>query len=44
MPALTMVGYSARFTAGRVKSLTLSRIFAIALVVLAVQRAWILMT
>jgi uncharacterized membrane protein YfcA len=32
----------ARFTAGRVKSATLSRIFAIALVVLAAQRAWIL--
>jgi uncharacterized membrane protein YfcA len=34
----------ARFTAGRVKSVTLSRIFAVALVVLAVQRAWILLT
>ena len=34
----------ARFTAGRVKSATLSRIFAVALVVLAVQRAWILLT
>ncbi len=34
----------ARFTAGRVKSATLSRIFAIALVVLAVQRAWILLS
>jgi hypothetical protein len=32
----------ARFTAGRVKSLTLSRLFAAALVVLAVQRSWIL--
>ena len=32
----------ARFTAGRVKSRTLARIFAIALVVLAAQRAWIL--
>jgi uncharacterized membrane protein YfcA len=32
----------ARFTAGRVKSATLSRIFAIALVVLGAQRAWIL--
>ncbi len=32
----------ARFTAGRVKSATLSRVFAIALVVLAAQRAWIL--
>jgi uncharacterized membrane protein YfcA len=32
----------ARFTAGRVKSATLSRIFAVALVVLAAQRAWIL--
>jgi uncharacterized protein len=32
----------ARFTAGRVKSLTLARIFATALVVLAAQRAWIL--
>ncbi len=34
----------ARFTAGRVKSGTLSRIFAIALVALAAQRAWILAT
>jgi len=34
----------ARFTAGRVKSVTLSRIFAIALVALAAQRAWILVT
>ncbi|MGZ8437450.1 MAG: sulfite exporter TauE/SafE family protein, partial [Candidatus Limnocylindrales bacterium] len=34
----------ARFTAGRVKSGTLSRIFAIALVVLAAQRAWILLS
>src|SRR5664280_2307148 len=34
----------ARFTAGRVKSATLSRIFAIALVVLAAQRAWILLS
>ena len=34
----------ARFTAGKVKSVTLSRIFAIALVALAVQRAWILIT
>jgi uncharacterized membrane protein YfcA len=34
----------ARFTAGRVKSATLSRIFAVALVALAVQRAWILLT
>jgi uncharacterized membrane protein YfcA len=33
----------ARFTAGRVKSATLSRIFAIALAALAVQRAWILL-
>jgi uncharacterized membrane protein YfcA len=33
----------ARFTAGRVKSATLSRIFAIALVALALQRAWILL-
>ena len=32
----------ARFTAGKVKSATLSRIFAIALVALAAQRAWIL--
>ena len=32
----------ARFTAGKVKSATLSRIFAIALVALALQRAWIL--
>jgi uncharacterized membrane protein YfcA len=34
----------ARFTAGKVKSATLSRIFAIALVALAVQRAWILLS
>jgi uncharacterized membrane protein YfcA len=34
----------ARFTAGRVKSATLSRIFAIALVALAAQRAWILVS
>ena len=34
----------AKFTAGRVKSATLSRIFAIALVALAVQRAWILLS
>jgi uncharacterized membrane protein YfcA len=34
----------ARFTAGRVKSATLSRIFAIALVALAAQRAWILLS
>jgi uncharacterized membrane protein YfcA len=34
----------AHFTAGRVKSVTLSRIFAVAFVALAVQRAWILMT
>ena len=34
----------ARFTAGRVKSATLSRIFAVALVALAVQRAWILLS
>jgi hypothetical protein len=34
----------ARFTAGRVKSQTLSRIFAVALVALAVQRAWILVS
>ena len=33
----------ARFTAGKVKSATLSRIFAIALIALAVQRAWILL-
>jgi len=33
----------ARFTAGKVKSATLSRIFAVALVVLAAQRAWILL-
>ncbi len=33
----------ARFMAKRVKSLTLSRIFAVALVILAVQRAWILL-
>jgi len=34
----------ARFTAGRVKSATLSRIFAIALIALAAQRAWILVS
>jgi uncharacterized membrane protein YfcA len=34
----------ARFTAGRVKSATLSRIFAVALVALALQRAWILVS
>ena len=34
----------ARFTAGRVKSATLSRIFAVALVALAGQRAWILLS
>ena len=34
----------ARFTAGRVKSTTLSRIFAVALVALALQRVWILLT
>lgn len=33
----------ARFTAGKVKSVTLSRIFAVALVALAAQRAWILL-
>jgi uncharacterized protein len=33
----------ARFTAARVKSITLSRIFAVALILLAVQRAWILL-
>jgi hypothetical protein len=33
----------ARFTAGRVTSATLSRIFAVALVLLAAQRAWILL-
>lgn len=32
----------ARFMARRVKSLTLSRLFALALVLLAIQRAWIL--
>ena len=34
----------ARFTAGRVRSATLSRIFAIALIALAAQRAWILVS
>jgi uncharacterized membrane protein YfcA len=34
----------AKFTAGRVKSATLSRIFAIALLALAAQRAWILVS
>jgi len=33
----------ARFTAAKVKSVTLSRVFAVALVALAVQRAWILL-
>jgi hypothetical protein len=33
----------ARFTAARVKSATLARVFAIALVALAIQRAWILL-
>ncbi len=34
----------ARFTASRLRSVTLSRIFAVALIVLAVQRAWILLS
>ena len=34
----------ARFTAGKVKSATLSRIFAVALILLAAQRAWILLS
>jgi uncharacterized membrane protein YfcA len=34
----------ARFTAGKVKSATLSRIFAVALNLLAAQRAWILLS
>jgi uncharacterized membrane protein YfcA len=34
----------ARFMAKRVKSLTLSRLFALALILLAAQRAWILVT
>jgi uncharacterized membrane protein YfcA len=34
----------ARFTAGRVRSATLSRVFAVVLVALAVQRAWILLS
>lgn len=34
----------ARFTAGKVKSATLSRIFAVVLILLAAQRAWILLT
>ena len=34
----------ARFTAGRVRSATLSRIFASALILLAAQRAWILLS
>ncbi len=40
-----MVGawLGARFTAGKVKSATLSRIFAIALIALAAQRAWIML-
>jgi uncharacterized protein len=42
----SMIGawLGARFTAGKVKSATLSRIFAIALIALAAQRAWILLT
>jgi len=40
--SVTGAWVGARFTAGRVKSATLSRIFAIALVLLAAQRAWIL--
>jgi uncharacterized membrane protein YfcA len=42
---VAMIGawLGARFTAGKVKSATLSRIFAVALVALAVQRAWILL-
>jgi hypothetical protein len=34
----------ARFAAGRVKSATLSRIFAVTLVALAIRRALILLT
>jgi uncharacterized protein len=34
----------ARFTAAKVKSLTLSRVFAVMLIALAVQRAWILLS
>jgi uncharacterized protein len=33
----------ARFMAKRVKSLTISRLFALALILLAIQRAWILL-
>jgi uncharacterized membrane protein YfcA len=42
----SMIGawLGARFTAGKVKSATLSRIFAIALIALAAQRAWILLS
>lgn len=44
--AAAMVGawLGARFTAGRVKSVTLSRVFATALVALAAQRAWTLLS
>lgn len=43
--AVAIVGswLGARFTAGRVKSAALSRIFAVALLSLAAQRAWILL-
>jgi uncharacterized membrane protein YfcA len=34
----------ARFTVAKVKSPTLSRVFAVALAALAIQRIWILMT
>jgi uncharacterized membrane protein YfcA len=42
--AVTGAWLGARFMAKRVKSLTLSRLFALALALLAVQRAWILVT
>lgn len=42
--SVTGAWMGARFTAARVRSETLSRIFAVALVALAVQRAWILLT
>ena len=41
--AVVGAALGARFTAAKVKSSTLARVFAIALVALAVQRAWILL-
>lgn len=42
--AVVGAALGARFTAAKVKSATLSRVFAIALIALAVQRAWILVS